>query len=245
MQSFRSELRKLLTVRTTLYLTLAGIAITIFFAGYVTGYKMLPPQLADPHYLQNQALQAISFVTIFASFVGVLLVGHEYRYTTITYSMTLARRRSHILASKITVITIYMLLFAVLIAILSPVATVIGAHLHGYELVAQSIDYGRVAWTALFYAWAYAMYAMIATVIIRNQIGAIIFLLVFPSVVESILNLLLKANAQYLPFAALANVTNVDPNPTVAATKAAATALVYVVVGWIVAWTLFLKRDAN
>ena len=89
------------------------------------------------------------------------------------------------------------------------------------------------------------MYAMIATVIIRNQIGAIIFLLVFPSVGEAILNQLLKSNAQYLPFSALANVTDISTHPSVAAPKAALTALVYVVVGWSVAWILFLKRDAN
>jgi hypothetical protein len=66
--------------------------------------------------------------------------------------------------------------------------------------------------------------------------------------VEPLIALLLKTNQVYLPFIALQQVTRLEGNSMshlLSHSKAALVTVIYIVVGWIVAWYLFLKRDAN
>jgi hypothetical protein len=63
-----------------------------------------------------------------------------------------------------------------------------------------------------------------------------------PGTVEQLLGLLLKKNQVYLPFSALGAVLE---HNQISYVRAATVVGLYVVVGWIVAWVLFLRRDAN
>jgi len=243
--TLRSEIRKLLTVRSTYLLVGSAIIIVLFYAGFVTGYRINPAQLHDPTFLSQQVRGAVGFVTLFAGIAGLLLLAHEYRHNTIIYTLTLAKNRSSVLLAKIIVVSVFMMLFGLFIMVLSPLATVVGAHLHGLHLVPQTLDYGNLLWRCLFYVWGYGMFALILTALIRNQIGAIVTLLVMPTLAENILSLLLKGNTKYLPFTSLESVVNDRAVGNATPGHSARVALLYIVVGWAVAWYLFLKRDAN
>jgi len=243
--SLRSEARKLLTVRSTYLLLISAIAIVLFYAGFVTGYRINPADMHNPTFLSQQALGAVGFVTLFAGIASLLLLAHEYRHNTIIYTFTLAKNRSQVLVSKIIIVSIFMLLFGLFIMVLSPLATIAGAHLHGLHLVPQTLHYGNILWRCLFYTWGYGMFALILIALIRNQIGAIVTLLVMPTLAENILSLLLKGNTKYLPFTSLESVVNDHPIASTTPSHSARVALLYIVIGWIVAWILFLKRDAN
>ena len=98
----------------------------------------------------------------------------------------------------------------------------------------------------MYYVWGYTMAALLIAVLIRNQIGSIIAIFIIPGVVENLLGLILKSNQVYLPFSALGFVIG-DSSHTYSITQfhAALVFLAYLVIGWIIAWILFLKKDAN
>jgi len=148
------------------------------------------------------------------------------------------------------VVSVYAIFLAALIAVLSPVMSSLGIHAHGHTLVPQTLHYGNLAWRSLFYGWGYGMAGLVLAMLARNQIAAIMALFLIPSLGEQLLGvLLLKHNTVYLPFSALAQVINGSgtgpTSSTMSASKAAGVYCIYLAVGGIVAWILFLKRDAN
>lgn len=89
-------------------------------------------------------------------------------------------------------------------------------------------------------------FALLLAVLIRNQLGAIVSIFAAP-VVEHLLSLIIKQNSVYLPFTALdAVLTHSRPaEGFITYTHAALVVMVYLVVGWLVAWLLFVRRDAS
>ena len=91
------------------------------------------------------------------------------------------------------------------------------------------------------------MIGLLLAAIIRLQPGSVAALFVLPAVVEPLLSQLLSKNAVYLPFAALSQLVGDGAvgGGSLAPGKAALVFLIYLVVGWAVAWYLFLKRDSS
>jgi ABC-2 type transport system permease protein len=207
----------------------------------------MPPVLNDPNQYSSAILGALNLV-VFGAIVAILLVSHEYRYNTIMYTLTNSNSRSKVLLAKIIVISVYAVFLTILIGILSPVMTHLGIAAHGHTLGPQIVDYGNVIWRSLFYGWAYGMTGLLLAVLIRSQVGAIAALFLLPGLIEQLLTLWLKSNASYLPFTALSNVINSTPSGLpgrLTPSESAGVFLIYLVVGWVVAWILFLRRDAN
>jgi ABC-type transport system involved in multi-copper enzyme maturation permease subunit len=174
---------------------------------------------------------------------------HEYRYNTIMYSLTSSNSRSKVLFAKIVAITGVAVAFTVVAAVLAPLMILWGIHAHNLTLVPQTLHFGTLAWECLFYGWGYAMAGLLLAALIRNQIGAIITLFIVPGTVEALLGLLLKNNVVYLPFSALNTVIGNQhegmSGPSITPVHAAMVFGAYLIGGWIVAWVLFLQRDAN
>ncbi len=244
--SLKSEFRKLLTVRSTYFIVLTSLLITVLVAGFIQGFRGEPASLRSPTLLAGESSGAIVFVGFILAFAGLLLAGHEYRYNTITYTLTSANRRYKVLLSKFLVITVFAALTSLLIMFFSPLCTIIGVHLAGKHIGPQSFDIWPLLWRCVFVGWGYAMYAFILLMILRNQVGAIVTFLLLPLIGENILTLLLKHNSTYLPFSALQSVIGqVNPsNPTTSGHQALVVA-VYVAVGLLVSAVLFIRRDAN
>lgn len=241
-QQIRAEIRKILTIRSTYGILLFCLVITFFFAFYAEGLKATHA-VTDPHYLFSEVSSALSALSLFLSFVGVLLVTHEYRYSTIMYTLTLANKRWKVLLSKFIVVSLFMILVSILFGVLSPALTTLGLHIKGTHLVEQSLPFWDIAWRAVFYGWAYGVLGFIVAVLVRNQVAAIITLFAIPSTVEQLLRLVMHDNVKYLPFTALGNVLT-DTRDYSHGT-AAGIVVIYVVVGLIAAGILFQSRDAN
>jgi ABC-2 type transport system permease protein len=244
--ALKAEISKVLTVRSTYFLVAAALAMLVLFAFYIEGVKAAQESLLDPYKLKGEVVGAVSAVTFFAVLVGVLLVTHEYRYNTISYTLTNTNSRSKVLLAKIIVISIFALIFTAITGVLSPLLTLLGISFNGGELVTQQIYYADIIWQALFFGWGYAMLGLLVSIIVRNQIAVIIILFIGLTTVESLIGMLLKENVVYLPYNSLNAVignsmTGSDVNPA----RSAIVYIAYLVVGWAVAWYLFIKRDAN
>jgi ABC-2 type transport system permease protein len=241
--ALKAEILKLLTVRSTYAIVAFALLASAFICGFATGYKASVAQLHDAGVLQQSILVSVMITAIFTALVGVLSMTHEYRYNTILYTLTSNRSRTVALLAKMVAITVFALLVTLLIAVTAPFFTIIGAQLAGHAMAAQQIWYADIWWRVLFYGWAYAMLALLIAALLRNQVAAIVALFIIPSTVETILTLLMKQKAAYLPFRLLGSV--VQPGTPVGAGKAAALSVFYLIVGWLVAWALFVRRDAN
>jgi ABC-2 type transport system permease protein len=259
MQPFRNTLKaefyKLFTVRSTYVITGLIVLMIMFFAGYIEGFRAAPERVADPNFLASEITSAIGAVAGIMALVGLLLVTHEYRYNTITYTLASSKSRTQVLLAKILVVSCYAILFSLFIAFFSPAMTYVGVQLKGLDLTPQIIPVWHFGWRAVFFGWAFSMVAMLIAMLVRSQVGAIVMVFVAPSAVEGILSILLKKNSIYMPFTALQQIISNSGRPPADApaefslylepSKAALVFGIYLAVGWVIAWLLFVRRDAN
>lgn len=247
--SLKSELQKIWSVRSTYLILLFSFVLMCIFAFWVEGIKAgeSSKAVSDPTKLAALIRDASTNLAFWGGLVSILLVTHEYRYNTIMYTLTASRSRTKTLFSKIAAASIFSLIFTVFVAILAPALMYLGLALKGFTLSHQVIT-ADLWWRILFEIWGMSMFGLLLAFLIRVQVGAIAAFFVIPTAIESLATLLLKDNRIYLPFTALQQVTaleGTDLRHVLTPGKAAGVVAIYLVVGWIIAWILFLKRDAN
>jgi ABC-2 type transport system permease protein len=241
-----AEFRKLFTVRSTYIIFGIVVILLLFFGFFVSGWQIDSADLHNPTTLVGDVYGAVSVVSIFIGIMTVLLVTHEYRYNTILHTLTLSNKRSKVLFAKLLVMTGLAIVFTFLVSILSPLLAVWGLRAHHLTLVHQHLPYLNTLWRSLFYGWGYTMLALLIAVLLRNQIGSIVTLLVVPGTVEALLGLVLKKNVAYLPFSALKTVVGEGQyKNSITPFHAALVFVAYLVVGGAIGWILFLRRDAS
>lgn len=245
MSAIRGEFRKIFSIRSTYLFILFGIAMTLLFAFYGEGLKYKGPT-DNPLQLQNEIINAVNALSLFVALIGVLLVTHEYRYNTIMYTLTTSNSRTKTLFAKLIAVTCVTLLLTLFYATLSPLLAALGLQISGTHLVHQVFYFRDIWWRVLLYGWGYTMYGLILAVTIRNQIGAIVALFLTQATVEPLIGLVFKSAQEYMPFFAINKLLSIQVDgPPVSYAKPATTVAVYIVVGWILSWILFVKRDAN
>jgi ABC-type transport system involved in multi-copper enzyme maturation permease subunit len=247
--AIKSEFRKLFTVRTTYVLSGLALALTLFVTGYPLGYRAPQADLLNPGHLTEIITGTLTSVPlIFASIVAILLVTNEYRYNTILYTLSSSNNRAKILFAKLTATSVYALGMTVLLVAASVGAFLAGVHLKGTHWAPQHIDYASLAWRTLFYGWSSVVSSLVIALIIRSQVGAIVAVFVIPTT-EVLIGGLLKTKAVYLPFTGASNSILVKSSNishgVLSYGRAAIVFGIYLLIGWIVAWFLFFRRDAN
>jgi ABC-type transport system involved in multi-copper enzyme maturation permease subunit len=244
--AIRSEMRKLLTVRSTYFIVLISLTVIALFAGYGDGYKASAASLTSPLWLQHESFSAIVFVGLIMAITALLLFGHEYRYNSIMYTLTASNNRLKSLFAKMLVVSIFSTIAAVAFTFFSPLCTIIGVHLAHHSLVAQHFDTWQTIWRCAFVGWGYAMYAFILVAIIRSQVGSIVAFLMIPLIGENIIGNVFKSTQDYLPFLSLQSIapTNIGPLSS-SLHHFVWTSLAYIVGGLVVSTLLFARRDAN
>ncbi|MHB1865261.1 MAG: ABC transporter permease [Candidatus Saccharimonadales bacterium] len=246
----KAEFKKIFTIRSTYIIFALMLILVGFFSFYVGGWHDQKIDLLDHLRLYTVTQQSISFLAIFPALIGVLLFTHEFRHNLIAYSLTLSNNRSKLLAAKIVVVSILSLGAIAIVGVITPLLADWGAHANHLHLVHQTFYFWEITWKGLVYGWGYALAGLAFAALIRNQIGAIIALFIVPGTVEGLLSIWLKNNTVYLPFSALGRVLgaghmeNTSSGPLISPIHALYVFLGWLVFGWIIAWYLFLKRDA-
>jgi ABC-type transport system involved in multi-copper enzyme maturation permease subunit len=241
--ALKSELRKLWTVRSTYYLFGASLLIACVILGlWAFGYKDAGRATTEHNALLASLYWAVNIAGIFLSFVAILLVGHEYRYNTIMYSLTITNQRFKVFFAKWLAMLGFSLGFAVLSQLLNFVLFRVGQAWHGVHAVTQHVPAWSFAWRAVATVWGDITYAFIVAMLVRSLIGAIAIVLILPSTLENLLALLLHGNIKYLPYTALGRLTDTASTDSLTPLLTVCT---YVVVGLLLACLLFQRRDAN
>lgn len=207
--------------------------------------------------------ESIPVVSLFIAVVVVLLMAHEFRHNTITYTLTASNSRSKVLVSKIFVSTIFTIIVALLVILTVTAATYAAVNIKDLNLPPQYYDWLYILARLVGYALGFSLISLAIIALVRNITAGIVALFLLPTI-DAIAGELLKnwdiEATKYLPFSALNRVSNVvqdyiprniaDDGVTdmqlLPATVAGATAVfaLYLIGTWVVSWYLFLRRDA-
>lgn len=299
--TLKSEIRKLLTVRSTYILIFSAFALIGLFT-YVgtsasdyeeaicqsTGEVLYSIEQFDPR-LENASpedvcggpvsynrivindlsedkllfnfQEAIPVISMFISVVLVLFMAHEFRYNTISHTLTLSNSRSKVLLAKLIVGVLFTITITLFTLGLILAVSHIAINVKGLHLPAQDYDWAYVFLRHLGYVLIYSLLWLGIITLIRNLTAGIAAILLLPTI-EAIVAFLLEERGieptKVLPFSALnrfsdaaTGLTSTDPVTELATRSEPASvlmaglvALAYLVGVWAVAWWLFLRRDA-
>ena len=244
----KSELRKLLTIRSTYYLTGFTLLLVTFLAVYVFGYQQASQKATSPIFMADALYNLLGTFVTFGVIVAILHVAHEYRYNTINYTLTAAKSRLAVLAGKVTVLLVYTTIVSLVTLAIAYFGTKWGLSLKDVTLVPQQLVWSDLAWQYLAYAWGYVLTGVVLALLIRGLVGSIVAFFLIPTL-EGILSLILKGDTKYLPFRALDAIA-ATPNPviqleTLSHVAALGVFGIYIVVSGAIATVLFVRRDAS
>ncbi len=234
---FRSEVRKLLTIRSTYFI----VAIALLLIGALMVYAGYKAVGDNPLWLSGVIGDTSTALGMFVALVAVLLMSHEYRHNTIMYSLTISNSRSKFLLAKVLAVVAFTAAFSVIAVVFAALCYMIGTSFSSTAgLVAPDFLWSTI-WQAAFYVLAYALTGLVLAVLLRHVVGAIASLFILPTI-EQLFELILKENVKYLPFGSL---EQVHSGSLLSHGAAALVFAGYLLTAWVVAWYLFLHRDAN
>lgn len=193
----RSELFKLRTTRTSLWIALFLVGLVVLVV-LVSGLVQDGSQLAERKQ-QFQLLANGSIAAAFAALIGVLSMTTEFRHGTIKPTLLATPDRRQVLAAKLLASTIAGVALGILGVALSFGLGHLTMSVRGIPSVLDGRDValvlgGSVAASALWGALGAGIGAAI-----RNQVGAIVALLVWTLILENILFGLVPSVGRYLP----------------------------------------------
>jgi ABC-2 type transport system permease protein len=257
--ALRYEWTRIRTLRSTYWLAGLGILVTAavaFIVALVTRNDPVDPETAAGVLLGGGDFA--TFIPIFMAIMGVLAVGHEYRYGTIQPTLTALPQRSRLLTAKILIVA------AVTIAVVAlslVINAVIGLAFWGELPSLGSDPLNQVIPGYFVMVLLYAILGIALAQLFRGVPSAIVVLLVTPLVVEGLviglstipaLDWLVPA-VKFLPFMAGSRLIATQPFDTGPdspdygifdrwASGGVFAAFVAIILA--VAWYLFQKRDA-
>jgi ABC-type transport system involved in multi-copper enzyme maturation permease subunit len=256
--AIKAEFRKLLSVRSTYFITVLAFIflafISLYVESFVNGKRDVKADGAT--FLASSIMQHASILAVFGAIVALLLLAHEYRYNTVLYTLTSSNSRTKVLLAKIITVMAYALVLSVVGMFVGLALERLGLHWAHVSLPHQNLSLLNYFAKMLFYCEGYALAALLFVGLLRNQVAAIVVLFLEPSTFEGLLSLLFKHNSVYMPFMALSQVIAVPTGDItrhriisatgyLSAPRGALVFAAYLVGGCIIAWILFLRRDAN
>jgi ABC-2 type transport system permease protein len=234
-----SELRKMRSTRTNLGL-LAGMVALILLTVLLTGFITKKPDLAE---LENQyaVLSAGTAAALFAALIGVMAITSEFRHGTIRPTFVLTPQRTRVITSKVVASLLMGILFG-----LAAIGLSFGV---GYAILAirdipLELGTGQVIWLvlgtpAMTAAWAALGVGLGA--VIRNQVFAVIGLIVWAMVIDNLLRGLVPSIGGYTPVGASAALV-ADPTDYVLSAAAGVPLLLGYVAALVAAGALLVAR---
>ena len=219
----------------------------------------LPKERLITHLQDN-----IPVVALIIAIAVVLLMGHEFRYNTIAYTLTASNSRSKVLISKILVSAVFTVVVTLLAISAIVAVTYAAVHIKDLNLPPQTYDWGYILARLVGYTLGFSLMALAIITLLRNLIAGVVapfLLLTIDAIVGGLLlNWQNIEPSKVLPFSALNRIESLGadylpknmPDDGIAdlqllpATVLGATAIftAYFIGIWIVGWYLFLKRDA-
>ena len=193
----RAELLKIRSTRTTLGLVAGMVALIVLFA-LLSGLLTKAPRLTTTED-QRGLLDVGSTAGLFSALAGVMLITGEYRHGTIKPTFLFDPRRSRVLAAKAIASLLAGIAFGLVGLALGFGIGALALHARGIPFAlstgqAALLIGGGLAAVALWGGIGVAVGA-----IVRSQVGAIVGLLVWGLIVDSLLFAFVPSVGRYSP----------------------------------------------
>jgi ABC-2 type transport system permease protein len=210
--ALRAETRKLLTTQVWFWLTVLALGLSLLVAGLISGFSQ-PSDGGVP--LEAALNAAIGFSSLIAAVLGVIGITGEYRHLIITPTFLSVPRRGVVVSAKLVVYLFTGLLLSALCigAVIALAAPWLDARGFPIDLGADStvrIIFGGIVSVAI-----YGIIGVGVGALLRNQVAAVVGIVIYLFVVEPILSAIPKVQSAYpyLPGgASSALVQTADPN---------------------------------
>ena len=234
-----SELRKMRSTRTNLGL-LAGMIGLILLTVLLNGFITKRPELAE---MKNQyaVLSAGTSAALFAALIGVMAITSEYRHGTIRPTFVVTPQRSRVIGAKVFASLLMGLLFG-----LAAIGLSFGI---GYAILAArdirlALSTGDVLWLMLGTPVLTAAWAVLGVgfgALVRNQVFAVIGLIVWSMIIDNLLRGLVPSIGGYTPVGASAAII-ADPTDYVLPAATGGLLLLGYVAALVTAGAVLVRR---
>jgi ABC-2 type transport system permease protein len=206
---FRSELRKLTTVRTTTVLTLVGWALVVLGSSFLlfagvddeTGMPTVGSGFSGSASEVADVIDQIGGSSILVLVVGLLVVTTEVRHQTIGRTLQLTPSRTRVLTAKLAGGLAYAAAFFLGGLVIVGLLLAIGAAAEGVGL-SYGPEVGTALWQGVVGLGLTAVFGVAVGALLRSQVVAITLALVWVFIVENLVRGFFPAVGRWLPFQA-------------------------------------------
>lgn len=197
-----SELRKMRSTRTNLGL-LAGMVALILLTVLLNGFIPTTDELAT-HDNQHALLSAGTSAALFAALIGVMAITSEFRHGTIRPTFVVTPQRTRVVTAKVVASLLMGAVFGLAAIALS---LGVGYAILGIRDIPVELGAGHLVWLmlgtpAMTAAWAALGVGLGA--VLRNQVFAVIGLIIWTMVIDNLLRGLVPSIGGYTPVGASA-----------------------------------------
>ena len=192
----RSELRKMRTTRTNAGLLLGLVALILF--GVIAGSFSSTIDLGV-HEDQRSVIGNGAYAAAFAALIGVMAMTSEFRHGTIRATFVFTPERARVVAAKALASVVVGICFGAFGAALSVGAGLGMIRARGYRVLVDSGDIRQIVLGAIVMSALWAAAGVGIGALLRNQVLAIVSLLAWVFVVESVLYELSPGVARFMP----------------------------------------------
>jgi ABC-2 type transport system permease protein len=238
-----SELRKMRSTRTNLGL-LAGMVALILLSVILTGFITKKPELVD---LEDQyaLLSSGTSAALFAALIGVMAITSEFRHGTIRSTFVVTPHRTRVISAKV--------LASLLMGVLFGLAAIGLSFGIGYAILAVrdiplALSTTDVLWLVLGTPVLTAAWAAIGVglgALVRNQVLAVIGLILWAMIIENLLRSLVPSIGGYTPVGASAAIIAAPDEYVLSAGAGGVLLLGYVAVFIAAGALLVARRDVT
>jgi ABC-2 type transport system permease protein len=244
----RSEWIKLRTARSNLVLLILAATVPVALTLLLT--ITIPVTDLDGTDLFGLLLAGAHIGYILLGVLGVLVIGQEYRHTTIRVTFTADPKRARVMLAKAIVVAATGLFIGTCTTLLSYVLGNAVFTSRGLDITLEGgIQTRALAGSILLFA-LYGLVGLGLGAIIRATAGAITLLVVWPLIIEPIVGGIFPRVGRWLPFSAGEQLTStsttasVDVTDTLSPRAGGLLFAGFMVVVLVIGTLLVMRRDA-
>ena len=226
-----SEWIKFRTVRSTVVLAIISVVGCV-------GVAVIAAAITDGALRVSNALVGVQISSLFIMVLGVQIIGQEYRFATIRPTFSATPRRERVVIAKLVVVIATVAVAAVALIALSLAAAAMVSSMRGNSFDLGESGNARVLIGTVAILVINGIFGFGIGCLVRQPIAGIVIVLVWVTVVESLIAGLVEGAARWLPLFSMANVNaqSVSSNsefmgPVLGALYGAAVALALVALG--------------
>ena len=242
-EQMRSELVKLRSTRTNLGLLFGMVGLVLLIV-IVTGAAVTPAELAkDEH---QRALFGLGLAGGFiASLIGVMSITSEFRHGTIRPTFVFTPRRGRVVSAKVFSSFILGVIFGL---ITEAVAFAVGLAIlaiRGVDMVLPTHELAFVALGSIACAALMAALGVGVGAVARNQVLAVIGVVVWFMVVENVMVGVWPQVGKFFPLAAGDAMTGINSDQLLTASQGALVLIGYVLASFVAALAVTQRMDVK